>query len=188
MTIFKGNRGIVTISEEKGIKVATKEKNPNSTAIARIEIESIFLKKLNKHHIGPKIISFKDDKLKMEYIDGILFEDYIPNSNKPKIMSILKEIINQAYKMDILGISKEEMHNPKKHIIIRDDLPVMIDFERSHHTERPKNITQLIEYIIKLKPKLEEKGFNLDIEILRNFSKKYKKEQTSITNLISLIS
>ena len=126
----KGKRGIVYTSVYKGKKIAIKSKNPESTAIARIEIEADFLKKLNKEGIGPRFIFFNNDELGMEFIEGELIEKYIESQPRKKIINVLKDIFEQLYRMDELRINKAEMHRPVKHIIIRGNKPILIDFER----------------------------------------------------------
>ncbi len=148
MIIKKGNRGIVEIDEEKGIVV--KRKNPSSTAIARIEIEAEMLKKVNTYGIGPRFISFHDGELMMEFIDGELFEEYIAHASKKQREKVIREIENQLEALDRLGINKAEMTRPRKHIIIRQGKPVLIDFERAKYSHRPQNMAQFREYRRKL--------------------------------------
>ena len=49
-----------------------------------------------------------------------------------------------------LGINKEEMHRPLKHIILSKK-PVMIDFERSYKTKNPHNVTQFCTFLVNRK-------------------------------------
>jgi putative serine/threonine protein kinase len=175
----KGRRGLVYLADYKGKKIILKEKNPDSESPGRIEIEAIFLKKLNKHDIGPKLYFFKDNSLGMEFIDGVLFEKYLKTSTKEKIMKVITDILNQLFIMDKLKITKEEMHHPVKHIIIRDDRPVMIDFERCHYTEKPKNVTQFIQYMTgdRIKNLLKEKNILINTDVL-SLVKAYKESVT----------
>lgn len=172
----KGKRGLVYTADYKGKKIAIKIKNPKSTAIARIEIEAKFLKKLNKYGIGPKFIFFKNDELGMEFIHGELFRDYIQKNDKKKIIKVIRDIFEQLYTMDKLGINKEEMHHPVKHIIINKNKPYLIDFERCHYSQKPKNVTQFVQYIARLSELLKEKGIFIDKEKISRAARDYKRE------------
>ena len=185
--LAKGKRGIVYTASYKGKKIALKKKNPKSTAIARIEIEAQFLKKLNEYGIGPKFIFFRDDEVGMEFIDGEKFESYILGNDKKNILKVNEELFSQLYQMDKLGINKEEMHHPFKHIIVREDKPILIDFERCHYTEKPKNVTQFVQYIMKLCEVLKEKGIAVDRDALMKKGSEYSKNMTmkAIKNIIS---
>ena len=50
----------------------------------------------------------------------------------------------------------------------------MIDFEKCKITEKPKNVTQLIEFVCRLRNELEKKGIKVDSSYLRTISKEYK--------------
>ncbi len=166
-TIYKGKRGLVSIDYINGLKVAVKTKRPDSKAINALKNEAHWLKILNNHKIGPKLISFKDDKLITEFIDGEFFNDII---RKKKDKKLIKEVFNQCYIMDKLKVNKLEMHNPVKHIIInKKNKPVMIDFERCKFTQKPKNVTQFCQYLLKL-------GFDVDRNKLKDLLKEYKKD------------
>ncbi len=175
----KGKRGFIYTAKLGRKKIAIKEKNPKSKAHSRIEIEAYWLKKLNKYKIGPKFISFENNSLIYEFVDGIFIEEFIKNSTKTKIKKLLKNVFAQMYKLDELKINKEEMHHPYKHILItKTNKPVLLDFERANNTEKPSNVTQFCQCITSssLTSKLKEKGFNINKNKIRNSAKKYKKE------------
>lgn len=167
--IIKGHRGIVEI---KGNVLVKRALNDNYDA----EGEAKFLKLLNKHGIGPRYIGHTKNSLKMAYIKGDRIIDYIKKSSKEQILTILDRILEQLYSMDKIYLNKQEMTNPYKHIIIRNDLPVMIDFERCAYTKKPKNITQFIQFLIKLTSVFKEKGIVVDKDRLLGIAKNYKKK------------
>ena len=78
--------------------------------------------------------------------------------------------------MDILGINKLEMKHPHKHILIVKEKPIMIDFDRSKITQRPKNVTQVLQWITnkELEDILSKKGIMLPREIMLEHAKHYK--------------
>ncbi len=174
----KGKRGLVYLTDFKGEKIAVKKKNPSSTAIARIDIEAQFLPLLNKHTIGPKFLFFENNELGMEFIEGMLFEEYLVTASKAKIKKAIDSLFEQMRVLDALGINKEEMHHPFKHIIVRDDKPVLIDFERCRYTEKPKNVAQLLQYVSgkKIRDMLAKKEIHIEREEVISLSKEYKQE------------
>lgn len=173
--LAKGKRGIVFLAKLKNKKVAIKIKRADSKALGSIDNEIHWLKKLNKHRIGPKLIYYGKNYLAMDYIEGKRFVDYFKESkDKNKLNKIIKDILNQCYKLDKLKVNKYEMHNPIKHIIVRNNKAVLIDFERCKKTIKPKNVTQFCQFLLKL-------GFKIDrielIEILKNYKKSYSKKE-----------
>ena len=173
----KGKRGFIYTAKLGKKKIAIKEKNPASKAQSRIEIEAYWLKKLNKYKIGPKFISFKDDSLAYEFVEGIFIMDFVINSTEKDIRKVLRDIFDQMYLLDNLGINKEEMHHPYKHILItKNKKSVLLDFERSNNTQKPSNVTQFCQCITStnFNSLLKAKGLNVNIRKVRAAAKKYK--------------
>lgn len=175
----KGKRGIVFLEEKNGIKIAVKIKNPKSDAINRLQNEANFLELLNTHNIGPKFISFENNELRMEFIDGERIIDYLEKKNRNDVMKTINDVIQQMIILDKLGINKYEMTNPYKHILVRktDNKPVLIDFERCRKTLKPKNITQFMQFLTnkKIKNILEKKGLNINSAEMIKKMQDYKK-------------
>lgn len=173
----KGKRGLVYFSKCRNKKIILKIKNPESMAENRIENEFNFLKILNKKNIGPKALFFKNGKLGMEFIDGIYFLDFIKKeNNKNAILKIIKALYDQLYELDKLKINKEEMSHPHKHIIITKNKPVLIDFERSHYTEKPANVTQFSVFLVSdfVSTLLKEKNIKIGRQDMIESCKIYK--------------
>ena len=161
----------------KGKKIATKHAlKDNYNAIK----EAKFLKILNKYGIGPKYISNNEKSLSMEYIEGARIIDYFldKKTDKECILRVIKYILEQLLVMDGLQINKLELTNPYKHIIIEKNTvhPIMIDFERCYFNEKPKNITQFIQFLCseRMRHVLSEKNMRVDKQELRSIAKNYK--------------
>ncbi len=139
----KGKRGLVYKQGRRIIKV----EKPGSKAVNRLENEAKWLKKLNKKSIGPKFIKFEEGKLYMEFIDGKPILDYCEGKRKEIVVKVLVDLVQQCRVMDKLGVNKFEMHHPLKHVLIRKGKVVMIDFERCRNSVKPKNVTQVCQFL-----------------------------------------
>jgi predicted Ser/Thr protein kinase len=64
----------------------------------------------------------------------------------------------------------------------------MIDFERCHYTESPKNITQFMQYLSgdRIRKILEKKGFFLQKDKVIEIARKYKEGAVKIDEIIQL--
>ncbi len=164
----EGKRSIVYIATYKNKKVAIKIKKPKSEAKGRIENEAKFLKVLNKYKIGPKLVLYNKNFMAYEFIKGIRFIDWLKTKNKNKQRKVIKIILEKCRTLDKLEINKKEFTRPIKHILIYKDYPYFIDFERCYFTEKPKNVTQLYQFLIE----------NSLIKKNNLIIKKYKKQQT----------
>jgi len=175
----RGHRGLLYKASLKKKKIVIKTKNPKSKAKARIANEIKWIKILNKHNIGPKLLFSGREYFVYEFIEGDFILDFIEKNNKECVIKTIKNVFNQLYVMDSLKVDKEEMHHPLKHIII-DKKSVLIDFERCRKTQKPKNITQFCQFLMSkgTEALLKQKGIKLNKDKIINLAKTYKKEQT----------
>jgi len=188
----KGHRGLLYIGDceivdrksRKAVikKVAIKAKNPQSGAIGRIENEAKWLRILNKRGIGPNLLSADKECFVYEFIDGDFILERLKNSSKTQIQKIIRQIFKQLSVLDCLKVDKEEMHRPLKHIIISGNKPYMLDFERAHFSNKPKNITQFCQFITSgyMNQILGNKKIYIDKNKIIRLAKIYKINPNSI--------
>lgn len=174
----KGKRGKVFTGYYNGKKVAVKKKNPDSEAISSIEHEGYWIERLNKHGIGPKLIYYDDEHVVYEFIEGELILDYVKSARKEAIIDLIFSVFDKMYDMDMIGVDKEEMHRPFKHIFVTENGPKMIDFERCNISIKPKNVTQFCQCVYSMKDELLIKGIHIDEKKLRKLSKEYKSDMS----------
>lgn len=137
-----GRRSVVL---KKGKLVIKVEKDSHPGTAAR---EAKWLRELNKEGIGPKLISLsrKLGYVTYNYVDGVTLPEFVERCSPTELVRVLKLCLKKARKLDLLGISKEEMHRPVKHIWVGKDVK-FIDFERCHRSDKPKNVTQLCHFL-----------------------------------------
>ncbi len=166
--------------EEVIIKALRRE----TKARESIKREGFWLEKLNKHNIGPKLIYSGEDYLIMEFVKGDLIIDYLESKNTKKqdIIRVIMLVLEQCLLLDSLGITKKEMNHPQKHIIIKKDKNnrvrvVMIDFERTIETKKPKNTTQYLQFLTtkRIINVLKKKGIKVEKDCLIKIGGEYKK-------------
>lgn len=149
------------------------------SAPKRIKNEVYWLKILNKHNIGPKLIDYKKTSFRYKFVKGTYIGKFLETSDKNKIRKILINVFKQCRKLDKLKVNKLEMTNPYKHIVISKKI-VLIDFERAKLSEKPKNVTQFCQYITsrKVSKILKKKGFKINKEKINESAKIYKHKQS----------
>lgn len=173
----RGKRGLIYRGNVGKKKIAIKIKNPKSKAVGRIKNEIKFLKILNKHGIGQKLLFSTKNYFVYQFAEGLFIKQFLEQEkNKNKIKEVLENVFLQCYKLDKLGINKEEMHNPYKHIVIGKKI-TLIDFERACFSKKPHNVTQFIQYVLRNKKLLEGKGFKIDRDKFIKLGREYKKNR-----------
>jgi len=196
--LSRGKRGYVFLANYNKKKVCIKSKNPQSTVDTLLN-EYNFLKRLKNHNLSPKPLENHNTFISMEFIEGLPFEEFLKNSNeknsKTKIILIIWQLIDQMLLLDLLGINKQEMTHPTKHIIITQKklgknkklYPVLIDFERARFSKNPRNLTQFISYLNsnKISTLLNQKDILINSQNILDQIKDYKKTIRNTNSLFN---
>ena len=185
----KSKRIKTHFAKKEIVKVGIKVKRKESSAIERMRNEANWLKILNKKNIGPRFLFSGEDYLVYGFVEGEFILDWIKKNNKRDIQKVLVAVLKQCFILDQLGVNKEEMHHPLKHILVtKDNHPVLLDFERCSRSDKVKNVTQFVEFICRMREEL--KDFKIDINQFRTLAKEYKSSLgpqifKSLTSLLS---
>ena len=151
--LAKGKRGAVFLTSWKGKKAVVKRLNSASARSETLRYEARFLRIANDLGLGPKLYAVQKDGIMMELIEGERILDFFANPahRAQDAKQACKDVLLQCRILDKRGLNKMELTNPYKHIIVRRKNsswePVMIDFERCHETQKPKNVTQFIQFL-----------------------------------------
>jgi predicted Ser/Thr protein kinase len=177
--LAQGKRGEVFLRIQHGKKVLVKRRNPAS-AVDTIANEARYTRLLNKVAIGPRFIDFdaSTGELVREYIDGAEFRKWLPAAPGPATRRVLLSVLDQCKAMDDLGVEKQEMMRPWKHILVtKAGKAVLIDFERCRETASPKNVTQFCQFLTgtRVRSVFTEKGLLIDKQKILELAKNYKR-------------
>lgn len=111
--------------------------------------EARFLSYANKLGVGPRLIAYSRNFLVMEYVEGLLIDEWASRANPEELKNLLLNLLSQCYKMDEAGLDHGELSNAKKHVVV--DLtgkPRILDFESSSLTRKPSNVTSICQYLL----------------------------------------
>ena len=173
--LAKGKRGIAYTAKLDGKTVLVKERNPESS-VDTVAHEATLLQQVNERGIGPLFIALQDGALIREYVDGPEILEWIAGARKAEIKRVLAEIVQQCRALDELGVNKLEMTHPHKHILVRHGAPVFIDFDRARVAARPKNVTQVCQWLTggELSKVLSDRGIMLPRDAMLAHARSYK--------------
>ncbi len=151
--------------------------------------EGRILSIVNKEGIGPKLINYRNKVIIMEYIEGEYLSNWLRREQDSlKIRMIIKDLLEQCYKLDLLGIFHKELSNPKTHIIIKnEEKPVIIDFETISLESKNSNLSSIIGYLFFNNSKLLEKTIKWDNVKLRELIKDYKKTRSNYNEILRFL-
>lgn len=180
----KGYVGIVTIAYRKKEKIALKIRRVDADR-PRMQQEAELLKKANSVNVGPKLLGVSKNFLLMQFIDGDLLPKWLEKQRKKtQIKKVLREILEQCWRLDEIGLDHGELSYAPKHIIVgRKDLPFLVDFETASLKRKPSNVTSICQFLFisgvvakKVAEKLGEKDKKAIIERLRCYKNNRTRE------------
>ena len=143
----KGKHSEVYLTSRYAIKVFRRE------FIYNFFKEAKFLTLLQPFDFIPRLycVDFKNLKLVMERVEGERIGNLFREATKGRKYTVFENVVMKCldicFLLDSLCIQKEEMHRPDKHIIVQRNRVVLIDFERSHFTKKPSNLSQFVSYL-----------------------------------------
>jgi len=145
----RGKRSWVYRGTYRGRHCVVKVKRPDSAVDVPAK-ESRMLRAVNKLGLGPRLFRAHKDFAVYEWVPGSYLKTELEHANKKLKRSLFRQLFEQAFVLDQAGLTKEEMLRPLRNAIVTARKKVvLIDFERTHRTEKPHNVTQLCTFAAK---------------------------------------
>jgi putative serine/threonine protein kinase len=189
----KGTRSIVVKAWVSGYPYALKIRRLDSS-IPNLKKEAENMKIANSVSVGPKLISYDDDVILMELIDGKPILDWMSNQKDPNaVRRVLLKLILDVYRLDMVCLDHGELSRASKHIFVKsNNEPVILDFGSSSVNRRPSNVSSLVSYLF-IRNTLRNNLQNICghtskeeiLEMLRNYKRKPSEE--TLKNLIETL-
>jgi putative serine/threonine protein kinase len=173
----KGCVGIVTIAYRKSEKIALKIRRVDADR-ARMQEEAKMLRKANFVGVGPKLLGVSKDFLLLQFIDGVLLPEWLKKQRgKKRIRRVLREVLEQCWRLDRAGLDHGELSHAPKHVIVDCAyVPFIVDFETASLNRRPSNVTSICQFLFvsglvaqSVGERIGEKDRIKIIEVLRDY-------------------
>ena len=147
----KGYVGIVVAAKTKTGLAALKIRRIDADR-KEMEHEAEMLAEANRLGIGPHLMDRRVDFLLMEFINGSLLPQWIKSIKGKgaanRIRNVLRDILEQCFRLDQAGLDHGELSRAPKHIIVdAHDKPHIVDFETASTIRRASNVTSVCQYL-----------------------------------------
>ncbi len=144
----KGCVGIVVMARRRKRRVALKIRRTDADRENMIR-EAMLLRKANAVEVGPRLIDARKDFLVMQLVLGDLLPKWIEKkASKEETSNVLKGILEQCWRLDMVGLDHGELSHAPKHIIVNTkQKPVIVDFETASLDRRPANVTSVCQFL-----------------------------------------
>ncbi len=167
--IGKGNTSIIFLGKLKTKKVTIKIERSDSERKGSLKKEARYLIKANQHGVGPKIYGYEDNYIIMEYVEGNqLIEGGFDRED-------IFDITRQCNALDRAKINHRQIQGGKN--IICGKKNVIIDFEKAHLSNTPKNVTSFLSMCFLSDCLVRERIkeiFDFEEEFIKTLLKDYK--------------
>lgn len=179
----KGNVGLVLVAHFETCRVALKIRRVDADR-KEMKHEADMLIKANSLGVGPRFLGSSDNFLMMELIEGRFLPQWISQlkgrSGKVRVRKVLRDVLEQGWKMDQAGLDHGELSRAPKHIIVDErDKAHIIDFETASARRRTSNVTSLCQYLFMkshLAKNMRRRFREIDPEELVITLRKYKRQ------------
>jgi putative serine/threonine protein kinase len=177
----KGHAGIVIRAWWRGKEVALKARRTDADRES-MEQEAEYLKHVNQRGIGPELYGFTRDFIVMEKLVGQYLGAWVKANieDKEAVQRTIKDVMGIAWRLDQSGLDHGELTRIKRHYIVTEKGPRVIDFESASFDRTPSNVTSTVQSLFmnywfsNLLSKIVELP---DREKLLDSLRKYKKHQ-----------
>lgn len=144
----KGCVGIVALARLNHERVALKIRRTDADR-SRMQREARLLKKANSVGVGPELLAVTKNLLVMQFIEGDLLPEWLQkHPGNARIRKVLRDVMEQCYCLDKVGLDHGELSHAPKHVIIsKTDKPSIVDFESSGLNRRPSNVTSICQFL-----------------------------------------
>lgn len=145
----KGYVGIVVVAERYGQRVALKIRRVDADRTDLLH-EAEMLKKANSVAVGPELVDVSRNLLLMQLIEGDLLPTWLKLKPEQTLLrQVLSEVLEQAWRLDSIGLDHGELSKAPKHVIIdHSKQPWLVDFETSSNKRKSANVTAICQYLI----------------------------------------
>jgi len=147
----KGCVGIVIVALTDKGKVALKVRRIDADRTG-MQREAEMLERANNVGIGPRLLGTTENFLLMEFVDGALLPQWVEllkgKGTRSRIRRVLREVLEQCWRLDESGLDHGELSRAPKHVIVdSDDHPCLVDFETASLHRRVSNVTSICQYL-----------------------------------------
>lgn len=144
----KGCVGLVVLAHRRSGKVALKIRRTDADR-SSMRREARLLRKANAVKVGPRLLGVTRNFLVMQYIEGDLLPVWLKTGiSKTRSKRVLRNILEQCWRLDTARLDHGELSHAPKHVIITErDEPFIIDFETSSTKRRPSNVTSMSQFL-----------------------------------------
>ncbi len=181
-----GTVGVVVRCTAGGVDYALKIRRTDAnrpSMAAEYELTSF----ANRLGIGATVHAHTKDFLLLKLLDYTEFSDWVKQQSgqgtSRRVREMVHGILNQCRKLDIMRLDHGQLSNLRKHVVVAEGRPWIIDFESASMSRKPGNVTSAAQYLFvggKISPLVRRLLGIRDTATLLRLLHEYKRELSDI--------
>ncbi len=190
----KGCVGIVVKAYRGDEAIALKIRRVDADRATMLH-EAEMIKIANSINVGPRLLGVSKNFLLMQFVEGLLLPEWLEKRlSKTRLKMVLRDVLEQCWRLDNAGLDHGELSHAPKHIIIHSQgKPFIVDFETASINRRPSNVTSIAQFLFisgtvakKIALKIGERDKEAVIKALRRY--KVDGSRQNFESLLSVFS
>ena len=144
----KGFVGIVVAANLGEQRVALKIRRLDAGRLG-LHHEAQMLAKANAVQVGPRLIGVSKNFLLMQLVDGAVLPEWLDaHKEQAHVRGILKDVLEQCWRLDAAGLDHGELSKAPKHILVdKQRKPWIVDFETASVNRKVSNVTSVCQFL-----------------------------------------
>lgn len=189
----KGNVGIVVAACRYGQRMALKIRRTDANRIDLLH-EAKMLSMANSAGVGPLLVEASKNFLLMQLVEGDFLPEWLDAAKEKTVLQqVLGELIEECWKLDLVGLDHGELSKAPKHVIVDNcGKPWIVDFETSSWRRKASNVAAICQYLFASGGPVSQKALNVlgnrerdgIVKALRHYKKEVTRE--SLDQLIQI--
>jgi putative serine/threonine protein kinase len=177
----KGCVGVVIVAHRDSERFALKIRRVDADR-SSMRREARLLERANSVRVGPRLVGVSKNFLVTRFISGWLLPEWLKKRRtKALTKTVLRDVLEQCLRLDMIGLDHGELSNAPKHIIVnRGNRPFIVDFETASLHRRPSNVTSICQFLFvggAVARTIAEKLGEVDRDRVIEASRRYKNER-----------
>ena len=179
-----GTVGIVVKAQAGGRFCALKIRRTDANR-PNMEEEVRMTALANRVGVGPGIYDHSKDMILMKLLESLEIADWVKGlrgkGRRSEVRQMLHSLLNQCRTLDIMGIDHGQLSNLRKHAVIAEGRPWIMDFESAGTERKPRNVTTTAQYLLVgggISPLMRRILGVRDTELLKKLLANYKRDLT----------
>ncbi len=106
---------------------------------------------VNRVGVGPEVYASSRDLMLMKLLEPMELSEWLRGlkgeGTRAAAREVVHSLLNQCRTLDIMGVDHGQLSNLRKHAVVAEGKPWIIDFESASRVRRAKNVTTAAQYL-----------------------------------------